>query len=440
MKIKLSKPKTKNFSRDSTPLTKTANKSTDTSLKQNYFSEHSISNSSQLQKRNQRTNSFGFNHTETHLQCSIKHFPFQQSLQTKPLSRKKSKNNFINRSIPSWSKVSLNIPFRNDIKKSTTKKTKLTLNKMTNSTKNNILQHSFIITSSNIHRRFNTNSNNNNNNKSNNSKCIYEPNSLEYNSENVSCDRKETINIKELGKKLNQIQNNIFNLIRNSPSVYKGIILDELDKIYKSVLIYSNNNIEHIIPKNKNNYTDIYNIEFLLIENENIRMQNNQLNKKIEIIELKWNKVVKDNEMLKKDISRNKEIIELLQDNVKNINQELLKIKFEKEIVSKKDIYYSMSNTNRSEEETLDNISLGDNVNVKIMSKLKGNAVNINNNNNNNSTAPGSTGVQGIPNTKLQLNLPKTIDFNKEFLDKYEEFSPSWRKEADKMLNKRSKK
>ena len=103
---------------------------------------------------------------------------------------------------------------------------------------------------------------------------------------------------------MNQIQNDIFNLIRNSPSVYKGIILDELDKIYKSVLIYSNNN-EHIIPKNKNSYTDIYNIEFLLIENENIRMQNNQLNKKIEVIELKWNKVVKDNEMLKKDISRN---------------------------------------------------------------------------------------------------------------------------------------
>ena len=97
-----------------------------------------------------------------------------------------------------------------------------------------------------------------------------------------------------------------------------------------------------------------------------------------------------------------------------------------------------MSNTNRSEEEILDNISLDDNVNVKIMSKLKGNTVNINNNNN--STAPGSTGVQGIPNTKLQLNLPKTIDFNKEFLDKYEEFSQSWRKEADKMLNKRSKK
>ena len=99
MKIKLSKPKTKNFSRDSTPLTKIENKSTDTSLKQKYFSEHSISKFFQLQKRNQLTNSFGFNHIETHLQCSIKHFPFQQSLQTKPLSPKKTKNNFINRSI-----------------------------------------------------------------------------------------------------------------------------------------------------------------------------------------------------------------------------------------------------------------------------------------------------------------------------------------------------
>ena len=159
MKLNLSKPKTKNISRDTTPLPKASNKSIDASSKiNNHFTELSITNSTQIQKRNQRTNSFGYNHTETYLNNSSKHFPFQQSLQNKSLSRKKSNNNFINRSIPSWNKVSIsnNIPFRKGIKKNDNKKNKLLLNKMNQSTKNNILQHSFVITSSNIHHHLNT--------------------------------------------------------------------------------------------------------------------------------------------------------------------------------------------------------------------------------------------------------------------------------------------
>ena len=102
-------------------------------------------------------------------------------------------------------------------------------------------------------------------------------------------------------------------------------------------------------------------------------------------------------------------------------------------------------NSNRSEENTLDNISLGDNANTKAMSKLKGSRTKSGTkggrgNNNNTSTAPGSTNISLIPNTKLQLNLPKPMDFNQEFFDHYEEFSPSWRKEADKIIQKRGKK
>lgn len=437
MKLNLSKPKTKNISRDTTPLPKASNKSIDASSKiNNHFTELSITNSTQIQKRNQRTNSFGYNHTETYLNNSSKHFPFQQSLQNKSLSRKKSNNNFINRSIPSWNKVSIsnNIPFRKGIKKNDNKKNKLLLNKMNQSTKNNILQHSFVITSSNIHHHLNTNSNHK------------ESNTNEYNSENVS-DRIEQKQMKEISGKLNQIQNDIFDLINNSSETYKGFILDELDKIYKNVLSYTtthdkDNNNNHNLNVISHNTQCDGNIETIIAENENIRNQNMQLNKKMEEIEHKCNKVIKDNEMLKNDLKHNKEIMELLQDNVKNINQELLKIKLNKEGTSRKG---SIMGSNRSEDNTLDNISLGDNTNVKAMSKLKGNVNKSGKeggigNNNNTSTAPGSTNISVIPNTKLQLNLPKPMDFNKEFLDNYEEFSPSWRKEADKIIQKRGRK
>ena len=38
------------------------------------------------------------------------------------------------------------------------------------------------------------------------------------------------------------------------------------------------------------------------------------------------------------------------------------------------------------------------------------------------------------PSSKLQLNLKGVADFNQEFLENYNDFSPSWRKEADRML------
>ena len=40
------------------------------------------------------------------------------------------------------------------------------------------------------------------------------------------------------------------------------------------------------------------------------------------------------------------------------------------------------------------------------------------------------------PSSKLNLNFEKNNDFNDEFLDNYKDFSPSWRKEADKIIKK----
>ncbi len=59
-------------------------------------------------------------------------------------------------------------------------------------------------------------------------------------------------------------------------------------------------------------------------------------------------------------------------------------------------------------------------------------SLNLNNNNNN----------QGATNNNIQqLNFEnlKRADFNDEFIQNYEEFSPSWRKECDKINLKKKK-
>jgi hypothetical protein len=62
---------------------------------------------------------------------------------------------------------------------------------------------------------------------------------------------------------------------------------------------------------------------------------------------------------------------------------------------------------------------------------------------NGSSTQPNSKkindGGESNPNTKNNklnlLNIPKNMDFNDEFLENYEDFSPSWRNEVDKMVS-----
>ena len=77
------------------------------------------------------------------------------------------------------------------------------------------------------------------------------------------------------------------------------------------------------------------------------------------------------------------------------------------------------------------------NLNIADNKQLNNN--NYNNNNNNNkitnnwSKTRSSNEVKQVKTFGLNLsNLPRQ-DFNDEFMANYSEFSPSWRKEADKM-------
>jgi hypothetical protein len=59
-----------------------------------------------------------------------------------------------------------------------------------------------------------------------------------------------------------------------------------------------------------------------------------------------------------------------------------------------------------------------------------------NEDNNNNNTSGNSIHMIGLNLEEIQNN--KVRDFNEEFLENYNEFSPSWRLEADKMNQRKN--
>ena len=75
------------------------------------------------------------------------------------------------------------------------------------------------------------------------------------------------------------------------------------------------------------------------------------------------------------------------------------------------------------EDEEKDNQNDSNNLNKIIIPSLNLGSLNNNQNISNN-----------IPQLKnLNLNVAKNFDFQQEFLENYDDFSPSWRKEVDKM-------
>ena len=120
-------------------------------------------------------------------------------------------------------------------------------------------------------------------------------------------------------------------------------------------------------------------------------------------------------------MNKNK-IINDIQNKMILFTEEFNKLKNKNNINLKEDFTSDRIN----EEESDSNISLGENVNINKY------------NYNNNIKSNGS--VLTKPSSKLNLNIEKNKDFNDEFLENYNEFSPSWRKEVDKMLERKKNK
>ena len=132
--------------------------------------------------------------------------------------------------------------------------------------------------------------------------------------------------------------------------------------------------------------------------------------------------ITKDNKTLKNDLANKDLVIKELQNKMndfinkfKNIN----KINLNNE---------ENKSSERNEDDDAFNISLGDNLNINV-ENIKNKNILINNDSN-----------KTKPSSKLNLNIGKNKDFNEEFLENYDKFSPSWRREADRMMQRKGNK
>ena len=145
--------------------------------------------------------------------------------------------------------------------------------------------------------------------------------------------------------------------------------------------------------------------------------------------------IKKDKKDIKKELENKDKIIKDLSSKIDTFNIEMLKIKnimLNMSNKSKKENDFSFCN--KSSQGDLENISLADNSNIN--EELYKNVLNKNrqmkrNKSGNNLKTKDDVGILNF-NSKVG-----GYNFNDEFLKNYENFSESWRKEVDKMLQRR---
>ena len=230
--------------------------------------------------------------------------------------------------------------------------------------------------------------------------------------ESNTSDRQCTLS-KEAKTKLINIYNEMYTLITSSSNEEeKTIIYEEIDKIYNSV-------------KQNKDKSIIKEIEQLKEENRMIKETNNELLSRMSRIEKQCEMLSKDNERLKNEYKKSSIVLTEMKTSMKSMHSEISKIK---KIENTSDFIATIVNDSskrvneHNDESSSDNVSLAENTNINETQKYP-------------STSMSSNITK--PSSKLQLNLKNVTDFNDEFLENYSQFSPSWRKEADKMIMRR---
>ena len=243
----------------------------------------------------------------------------------------------------------------------------------------------------------------------------------------------------------NIINNNIINEIKN-------IILslnEEKQKLFLNEFkLYLN--IFNKIKKTKNNNDininekDLEEIKknggllgSIISQNFKFRQKNEQLESKLNNIMKELEEIKKDKKDIKKELENKDKIIKDLSSKIDTFNIEMLKIKnimLNMSNKSKKENDFSFCN--KSSQGDLENISLADNSNIN--EELYKNVLNKNKNKQMKRNKSGSNlktkDDVGILNFNSKVG---GYNFNDEFLKNYENFSESWRKEVDKMLQRR---
>jgi hypothetical protein len=418
------------------------------------FSNTPIKQNKKLIKRNIRTNSFNsllINQTEGGL-----YYPY--SYKTK-INEKKSNNKImLNKGILNFKanhqkNKSLNI--KKEIMNLNKNKQTMILRKKSQkkNCKRNFLN-SYFINPNNVHISFNTVGNNfqidsqqikQNNNKSNlmynNNKTFYFNNSeLNKSISNISKIKNSYYNIKRSNKNIN-IYNEIVNIIQALNDEKQKIFLNEF-KSYLNILNKIKKNNKDIII-NENDLKEIQKSGSIL---GNILYQNFKFRQKNEQLELQMNNIMKELNEIKQDEKENKKEIENKNKTIKELNDKIDLFSIEmnkmKNIIlnlnnkANKDINQSLVIKNSQVD--LENISLADNININeelynnVLNNAKKNMKQLKRN-------KSGKNIKTKDNLGI-LNFSSKVgnnNFNDEFLKNYDYFSDSWRKEADKMLQRR---
>ena len=237
------------------------------------------------------------------------------------------------------------------------------------------------------------------------------------------------------------ITNEIKNIINSLNEEKQKLFLNEF-KLYL--------NIFNKIKKNKNNNDININEKDLeeitksggllggiISQNFKYRQKNEQLESKLNNIMKELEEIKKDKKDIKKELENKDKIIKDLSSKIDTFNIEMLKIKnimLNMSNKSKKENDFSFCN--KSSQGDLENISLADNSNIN--EELYKNVLNKNKNKQMKRNKSGSNlktkDDVGILNFNSKVG---GYNFNDEFLKNYENFSESWRKEVDKMLQRR---
>ena len=418
------------------------------------FSNTPIKQNKKLIKRNTRTNSFNsllINQTEGGL-----YYPY--SYKTK-INEKKSNNKImLNKGILNFKanhqkNKSLNI--KKEIMNLNKNKQTMILRKKSQkkNCKRNFLN-SYFINPNNVHISFNTVGNNfqidsqqikQNNNKSNlmynNNKTFYFNNSeLNKSISNINKIKNSCYNIKRSNKNIN-IYNEIVNIIQALNDEKQKIFLNDF-KSYLNILNKIKKNNKDIII-NENDLKEIQKSGSIL---GNILYQNFKFRQKNEQLELQMNNIMKELNEIKQDEKDNKKEIENKNKIIKELNDKIDSFSIEmnkmKNIIlnlnnkANKDINQSLVIKNSQVD--LENISLADNININeelynnVLNNAKKNMKQLKRN-------KSGKNIKTKDNLGI-LNFSSKVgnnNFNDEFLKNYDYFSDSWRKEADKMLQRR---
>ncbi len=425
--------------RDTTPIIKKTNKNIENfPLPKNNisieFPSNLSPNSKQIKKRNLRTNSFNsFTHNKTESNnFNNSTLLNNKNKKVKSLSKEKENfRNFINfdlnkfHYIQSLNKINNNgIPFHQKEKNACSMKGLIKSNFLGNKIikKNGFnekenLHNSYMLSTSNLNININNVDNNQIKNKSPNNKNVKKQNFISNTCENESItfssrEKKQILSKEDINSKIEKINNELCDLMNNVNNEQKKFIFQEIEKKFNVLLIKHNINYSNVIDN-------------LINDNNILKEQNKEFNNKLELIEKNLRNIKQENKLIKENLINKNKIINDIQNNIILFTEEFNKIKNKNDTNNLKEDFTS---GRKNEEESDSNISLSDNLNINI------NKYNYNNNIKSNGS------VLTKPSSKLNLNIEKNKDFNDEFLENYNEFSPSWRKEVDKMLERKKNK